>query len=264
MLNIGSFHLSKFDNFCLTSKRFSPKYFNFAGIKTVKADGTIIKPMNAFTIWAREKKSEYVSRGVRVDQLGSYLPKTWMLLNDKARHRYLMEAKHLKILHKIQHPEFYASEATETRNPVQFSTDSPSVPQELPGKSRPAPGLIPLASSRKVNITHHDTNNISVISQASRISQISVQTLPKPSTSYYNQASDTRSNVSSNRNQGFMGQGSNVPNQNRVSLPEKAQSPVEQGGTLDLSEIPSDAADVLGLALLSSGIQVNILLLAGH
>ena len=260
----NAFHLSKFKNFCLTSKIFSPKYLNFIGIKTVKADGTIIKPMNAFTIWAREKKSEYISRGVHVDQLGSYLPKTWILLNDKARHRYVMEAKHLRILHKIQHPEFYASEASETSNSVQSSTNSPSVPQELPGKSRPAPGLIPLTSSQKVNITHHDTKNISVISQAPRTSQISVPALPKPSTSNHNLASDIQSNVSSNQNQGFIARGINVPNQRRVSLPEKALSPVEQGGTLDLSEIPSDAADVLGLALLSSGIQVNILLLSGQ
>jgi len=172
-----------------------------------------------------------------------------------------MEAKHLRILHKIQHPEFYASEASETSNSVQSTTISPSVPQELPGRSRPAPGLIPLTSSQKVNISHHDTKNISVISQAHRTSQISVQALPKPSTSNHNLVSDTQSNVSSNQNQGFIAR---VPNQRRVSLPEKALSPVEQGGTLDLSEIPSDAADVLGLALLSSGIQVNILSLSGQ
>ena len=50
-----------------------------------------------------------------------------------------------------------------------------------------------------------------------------------------------------------------------LSLPEEIPANQEQappkaaveGGTLDLSDIPSDAADMLGLALQSSGLQVN-------
>ena len=50
-----------------------------------------------------------------------------------------------------------------------------------------------------------------------------------------------------------------------LSLPEELPANPEQeppktaveGGTLDLSDIPSDAADMLGLALQSSGLQVN-------
>ena len=48
-----------------------------------------------------------------------------------------------------------------------------------------------------------------------------------------------------------------------LSLPEEIPANQEppktavEGGTLDLSDIPSDAADMLGLALQSSGLQVN-------
>ena len=217
--------------------------------------------MNAFTIWAREKKAEYLSRGIRADQLGSYLPKTWMLLNDKARHRYLMEAKHLRILHKMQHPEFYAAAGPKEKSEsVPSSTSSHLVKQTVQGRSgaRPAPGLIPLSTSTQGRITHHDNSNVSVISQLPRVNENSVIELPKRRPSNHSQGLVTQiSSTLSNQSQGFRPQGSSGTNQNRAIMSKNQQS-TEKGGTLDLSEIPSDAADVLGLALLSSGIQVKL------
>ena len=99
-------------------------YTDTTGIKTVRSDGSILRPMNAFMLWAKEKRGSMLSQGFGVSQVSQVtcyffiylffisincsqaLADQWKTLPEAERAEYYKDAEHLKALHKIQHPEY--------------------------------------------------------------------------------------------------------------------------------------------------------------
>ena len=45
-----------------------------AGIRTVRSDGTVLRPMNAFMLWAKEKRVEMMKQGLQVAEVSQVFP----------------------------------------------------------------------------------------------------------------------------------------------------------------------------------------------
>jgi len=160
-------------------------YTDVTGIQTVRADGSIIKPMRSFSIWANEKKAEYLARGVPAKSLAQYLAKTWALLNDKSKIRYIKEAKHLKILHSIQHPNFYTEEDLRLLKSQQAVSKAPTEQQAFvsyPSTSAVSnPDAISTqAVSQTAIVSHQAVSQTAVSHQAVNKAAVSHQTVSQP------------------------------------------------------------------------------------
>ena len=53
---------------CLLVLTYSP------GIRTVRSDGTVLRPMNAFMLWAKEKRVEMMKQGLQVAEVSQVFP----------------------------------------------------------------------------------------------------------------------------------------------------------------------------------------------
>jgi len=81
-------------------------YTDITGIKTVRADGSILRPMNAFMLWAKERRATMIAQGLSVSQVSQALSDQWKSLSEVDRSQYYKEAEHLKTLHRLQHPDY--------------------------------------------------------------------------------------------------------------------------------------------------------------
>ena len=76
-------------------------YTDSTGINTLNPDGSILPPLTAFDIWIKEVKGK--------DFMGPVTPtliQSWELLKDKVRQQFANKARHLEMLHRLQHPGF--------------------------------------------------------------------------------------------------------------------------------------------------------------
>eukprot|EP00090_Calanus_glacialis_P009738 TRINITY_DN18135_c0_g1_i1.p1 TRINITY_DN18135_c0_g1~~TRINITY_DN18135_c0_g1_i1.p1 ORF type:complete len:2159 (-),score=869.91 TRINITY_DN18135_c0_g1_i1:100-6576(-) len=295
-------------------------YTDITGIKTVRADGSILRPMNAFMLWAKERRSSMIAQGLSVSQVSQALSDQWRSMSEGDRSQFYKEAEHLKSLHRLQHPDYKFSPKTvrntttahspppgygrtQLRSPLPVSPNQPGdhpelvhhaepnqppshphghiqVPKplsQLRGQTlpkhqslllprpkpapRPTPGLIPVQhqgglhtqpESTKSKQTHFEVlnipsrPNIKISSTFTpRVPQLSISQIRRESVEevmYDNQVGEV------------------VDRRGSVEQLSRRQSVehIEQGeetGTLNMQDIPQDAADVLGLAVQSSGLE---------
>jgi len=289
-------------------------YTDITGIKTVRADGSILRPMNAFMLWAKERRSTMIAQGLSVSQVSQALSDQWRSLSESDRSQFYKEAEHLKTLHRLQHPDYKFSPKTvrntttahsppagyghgqpHTRSPPPVSPNQPGDQPELvhiePNQppahphshiqvpkplsqlrslplpkhqslllprpktaARPAPALIPVQAQHtqpvtgKSKQTHFEVLNIPSRPNI-KISSTFTPRVPTLSISQIRRESveEVRYGAQSEDRRDSTEQLSR-----RQSVEHIEQ---EEAGTLNMQDIPQDAADVLGLAVQSSGLE---------
>jgi len=307
-------------------------YTDITGIKTVRADGSILRPMNAFMLWAKERRATMIAKGLSVSQVSQALSDQWRSLSEADRAQFYKEAEHLKNLHRLQHPDYKFSPRTvrntttphspppayllQSRSPPPVSPNQPGdqpeviqhpepnqppthphahiqVPkplsqlrgQTLPkhqslllprpkAHTRPTPGLIPVQPihhgviSSQQSVTKSKSTHFEVLNIPSR-PNIKISSTFTPRVPHLSMTQGSRTEVEEVRfiNQGGDRRASVAQLQRRQSVEHvdnrASIEEVEAGGsgdgltsgTLNMQDIPQDAADVLGLAVQSSGLE---------
>jgi len=282
-------------------------YTDITGIRTVRADGSILRPMNAFMLWAKERRAVMISQGLSVSQVSQALSDQWRSLSEVDRSQFYKEAEHLKNLHKLQHPDYKFSpksvrNTTISHSPPQIysgtqSGSPPPVSPNQPGdQSTPIqhtePNQPPASSHHHSGTTHPPAH----IQVPRPLSQLRSQSLllprtkphprPAPSLLPAHQVSQALHTQSKSKPAHFevlnipsLPSRSNIkisstftPRMPNLSMPLVRRESVEEvryvssdrresveqvddpAGTLNMQDIPADAADVLGLAVQSSGL----------
>ena len=96
----------------------STPYTDVTGINTKRSDGSVLRPMNAFMLWAKDKRSSLLAQGLGISQVSQVLSDNWKALTEEERSKFHKEAEHLKALHKIQHPDYkYAPKVSKQTSP---------------------------------------------------------------------------------------------------------------------------------------------------
>jgi len=307
-------------------------YTDITGIKTVRADGSILRPMNAFMLWAKERRAEMIAQGLSVSQVSQALSDQWRSLSEVDRSQFYKEAEYLKNLHKLQHPDYKFSpknvrNTTTSHSPPRTyirtkSGSPPPVSPNQPGDQstyaqQSEPNQPPASAHHQLGINHTSANHKSGITcstapqqpetithpahiQVPRpLSQLRSQSLllprnkphPRPTPSLIpahqaSQAVHAQANTKSTHfevlNIPTLPSRSNIkisstftPRLPNLSMPMVRRESVEEvrfvnhdridsveqledpNGTLNMRDIPADAADVLGLALQSSGVETE-------
>ena len=199
-------------------------------------------------------------------------------MGDGEKSRYYKEQEHLKELHRLQHPNYKYSpkirapapapaapsppptspnqpaEAPEDQEPNQPPVHAPiQVPRPLaqlrsqprPILSRPAPPLLPVQTYSRIPHTPTAPALLSPKPTASTSKPI----LNIPSRSAVRMSSTFTPTMAEALPAAMEQEEQDIP---VLSLPEQ-----EQVGGLDLLDLPQDAADMLGLAVQSSGLQLG-------
>jgi hypothetical protein len=211
------------------------------------------------------------------------LSEQWKQLSEDERAQHYREQEHLRELHRIQHPDYKYSpsprvlgrqappaaptpppvspnqppEAPEEEEPVpnqppaaiqvprplaQLRTQSIIVGKARPGAGRPAPGLIPVQTYSR----HQPAAGPTLLTQKAG----PAHSLPRPILNIPSRPGSAKmSSTFTPSAQPYIGQQEPAEEEHPVlSLPEPL------GGGLDLADLPQDAADMLGLAVHSSGL----------
>jgi len=282
-------------------------YTDITGIKTVRSDGSILRPMNAFMLWAKERRATMIAQGLSVSQVSQALSDQWRSLSEVDRSQYYKEAEHLKTLHRLQHPDYKYSPKTgrntitarsptstiigrQARSPAPVSPNQPGdqvelihnvepnqpashphiqVPKPLsqlrsqtlpktqslllprPKPSpRPTPALIPVqpqVTQPKAKQTHFEVLNIPTRPNI-KISSTFTPRVPQLSISQIR-----RQSVEEVKYGTIVGSEKDTVEQ--LVRRQSVEHVEQDAGTLNMQDIPQDAADVLGLAVQSSGLK---------
>ena len=103
--------------------------------------------MNAFMLWAKEKRVEMMKQGLQVAEVSQVIIKfsrkyphlnskalseQWKRLSDEEKGHYYREQDQLKELHKLQHPDYKYS--PKMVRPSSLSASAPSPPPVSPNQ----------------------------------------------------------------------------------------------------------------------------------
>ena len=106
--------------------------------------------MNAFMLWAKEKRVEMMKQGLQVAEVSQVnlsqvhlkqnnqlillqaLSEQWKRLGEEEKRHYYREQEHLKELHKLQHPDYKYS--PKMVRPSSLSAPAPSPPPVSPNQ----------------------------------------------------------------------------------------------------------------------------------
>jgi len=307
-------------------------YTDITGIKTVRPDGSILRPMNAFMLWAKERRATMIAQGLSVSQVSQALSDQWRSMPETDRSQFYKEAEHLKNLHRLQHPDYKYSpktvrNTTTVHSPPQtfgrlLSRSPPPVSPNQPGdhqleviqhiqpnqppvhphahiqvpkplsqlrsqtlpkhqslllprpkpQTRPTPGLIPVhlphqqtvVSTQQPVVSRPKQTHFEVLNIPSR-PNIKISSTFTPRMSHIAMSQVSRASVEEVKYVSHLGRGEPVAQlQRRTSADqmegkdEMAPAVVGAPGTLNMQDIPQDAADVLGLAVQSSGLEDQV------
>jgi len=81
-------------------------YSDITGLQTVKKDGKVLRPMNAFMLWAKQKRKDLIAQGIDGAMVSKMLAGQWKQLDSAEQQKYFNEAERLKNLHQLQHPNY--------------------------------------------------------------------------------------------------------------------------------------------------------------
>ena len=84
----------------------STPYSDVTGLATVKKDGKVLRPMNAFMLWTKNYRRELIAKGIDGASVSKILADEWKKLTEDEKSKYSDEAVRLKSLHQIQHPNY--------------------------------------------------------------------------------------------------------------------------------------------------------------
>ena len=73
---------------------------------TVKKDGKVLRPMNAFMLWTKNYRRELIAKGIDGASVSKILAEEWKKLGEEEKKKYSDEAERLKSLHQLQHPNY--------------------------------------------------------------------------------------------------------------------------------------------------------------
>ena len=79
-------------------------YSDITGLQTVRKDGKVLRPMNAFMIWAKNQRKDLIAKGMDGASVSKLLAEKWKSLPVEEQHEYFNEAERLKNLHQARHP----------------------------------------------------------------------------------------------------------------------------------------------------------------
>ena len=92
-------------------------YSDVTGLKTVKKDGKVLRPMNAFMLWAKDHRRTLIASGYDGATVSKMLADEWKTLTEEQKQQYYFEAERLKGLHQLQHPGYkYSPKARKMKN----------------------------------------------------------------------------------------------------------------------------------------------------
>ena len=168
-------------------------YSDVTGLQTVKKDGKVLRPMNAFMLWTKGFRRRLISQGMDGASVSKLLADEWKKLPEEEKQKYIVEAERLKNLHQIQHPNYKYSPKARKQGRMKLSPRSSldKSPQQLqppqqqmfnpsnfeirplvtPPALVPGPGFVPVtelaaaaaAAQVQSNVACSVANNISIV-----------------------------------------------------------------------------------------------------
>merc|ERR1719402_774384 len=96
--------------------------------------------MNAFMLWAKDKRSVLMSQGLTGATVSQILSDRWKSMSVEDRAQYYKDAEHLKTLHKIQHPEYkYKPKSPQSAQGSNRLPSSETIPATVTSQARSPP-----------------------------------------------------------------------------------------------------------------------------
>ena len=81
-------------------------YSDITGLQTTRKDGKVLRPMNAFMLWAKAQRKALIAQGNDGASVSKLLAEKWKSMTSEEQAPYYTEAERLKSLHLLQHPNY--------------------------------------------------------------------------------------------------------------------------------------------------------------
>ena len=104
-------------------------YSDVTGLQTVKKDGKLVRPMNAYMLWSKQYRRELISKGLDGATVSKLLAEEWHKLEEAEKKKFYNQAEYLRKLHQEQHPDYkYSPKARKPRISPRSSRDDKHIP----------------------------------------------------------------------------------------------------------------------------------------
>ena len=104
-------------------------YSDVTGLQTVKKDGKLVRPMNAYMLWSKQYRRELISKGLDGATVSKLLAEEWHKLEETEKKKFYNQAEYLRKLHQEQHPDYkYSPKARKPRVSPRSSRDEKQLP----------------------------------------------------------------------------------------------------------------------------------------